>query len=190
MFVKKRKPLLRVQRSDYRSQRKSSAHSRGFTLIELLTVILIIAILSVASLIIYTNVTKRTHDSVRVGDLTNINVVITTLLQESSPINASLMCVGSGTFPCRGSIDGTGWIKMNFVGQNNISFSQNSLPVDPTNDATYHYTYCANNGQWEVNATLEVNDQNKMQNDGGDDNNKYEIGTNMNLINVVGGCNY
>jgi prepilin-type N-terminal cleavage/methylation domain-containing protein len=194
MFNKRRRKHYSLPTTHY------SLNPRGFTLIELLTVILIIAILSIAGMVVYTNVDKRTKDSLRVGDLTNINQVIMTVLSEAGTIDANLLCGTGNPFPCRGStypigtntrkIDSTGWIKINFVGQNNVSFSANSLPVDPTNDSTYHYTYCASGNQWEVNATLAVNDQNKMQNDGGDDPNKYEIGTNMSLINVVSGCNY
>jgi hypothetical protein len=55
------------------------------------------------------------------------------------------------------------------------------LPVDPLNDATYHYSYYHNITGYELNAVLEYYTE-YAQEDGGDDPDIYEMGNNTTLI--------
>jgi type II secretory pathway pseudopilin PulG len=86
--------------------------------------------------------------------------------------------------------DGTGWIPINF---NKLSFGRvlNKLPVDPLNNSTAYYTYVYDSltNNFEINAILESSKNNiNLVNDGGDNNNIYEVGTRLTLSPVdIGG---
>ncbi len=106
-----------------------------------------------------------------------------------------------------GLINGLGWLPINFtkiIGNSPIS----NLPIDPVNkiadptqpndkDLVYRYICLENNLKYEINATLEsqaytVSD-NKMANDGGNNANYYEVGTDLNIFNredsgVIANC--
>ena len=163
---------------------------KGFTLVELLVVIAIIAILaSVVILIINPlELIHRSRDATRLKDLENLQQAINVSLQEGSTSLVSILCKELGEYPCAGSshintrsTNGSGWVKANLASQNSVTVP--TLPVDPINDAEYHYTYCADDDKWEINARLESNSiKPKMYSDGGDDMDKYEVGSNYNLI--------
>ncbi len=187
-----------MNRLPHRNYAIKNRRTRGFTLIEMMIVIAIIVIISTIGIVVYTGVTKQTRDSVRIADLTSLYQAITSVMQESNPLNASILCVGSGTYPCFGTtypttsttrnVDGTGWVHVNLVSPQNLMLK--TLPVDPLNNSAYHYVYCANNDNFEINAVLEADTQQKMVNDGGDDANKYEVGTDLTLVGNVAGCIY
>ncbi len=179
--------------------------SRGFTLVELLVVIAIVAILAAVVVLIINPIelTRRGRDAARLSDLSNLQTAINVAVQEATDSGATILCVGVG-YPCGGTIsgkngqshvtgrgsDGTGWAKVNLGGQKSVSVP--TLPVDPTNTSVYHYTYCANADAWEINAVLESDQQKpKMAADGGDENaidttGRYEVGSNLTLINLAG----
>ena len=85
-------------------------------------------------------------------------------------------------------VDSTGWVPVNL---SNISYGTplNVLPVDPVNNASYYYAYAASstNNVFELDAWLESSKYNKggtndaPSKDGGDNQNVYEIGTNLSL---------
>ncbi len=139
--------------------------------------------------------TKRGRDAVRLTDLANLQQAINVAIQESTASGSGILC-NSGAFPCSGrsitdtrSADGTGWVKTKLTVQKAVSVP--SLPVDPANTGAYHYTYCANGNVWEINGVLESAQQvSRMVSDGGDDPNKYEVGSNLNLIGKIPGCQY
>ena len=175
---------------------------KGFTLVELLVVISIIAVLAaVITLVINPlELIKRSKDSSRLKDLQNLSQAINVALQEGSLASSSIvsmLCKDSGTYPCVGKsnegtriTDGTGWVKVNFASQNAIKIP--TLPIDPTNNTDYHYTYCADNDTFEVDTTLESDKfRPQMAMDGGDTADYYETGSNLNLIaNSGGSCTY
>lgn len=200
---------------------KNSAHRRkhqlkkskrkiriGFTLVELLVVIAIIAVISAAIILVVNPIEllRRSRDSTRLHDLTNITKAINIALQDSTVATVNFLCAQSGSYPCGGGApagnlsgrsnvgtrvaSGTGWVKINLT--SSVVATLSTLPVDPTNDATYHYTYCANNDNWEINTVLESNQsKNKMATDGGDQNatdttGRYEVGTSLTLITSTG----
>ena len=181
-----------------------SAH-KGFTLVELLVVIAIIAILAAVVVLIINplELTRRGRDAARLSDLANLQSAINVAVQESTGSGTvAVLCKASGAYPCTGlsstgtrASDGTGWAKTDLSSQKSVSVP--TLPVDPINDATYHYTYCADIDAWEIDAVLESDQQkSKMANDGGNENaldttGRYEVGSNLTLVASSGGsCTY
>jgi hypothetical protein len=69
-----------------------------------------------------------------------------------------------------------GWIDSTFTG-----YIQ-KIPIDPKNSGSNVYTYRRSGGNYELNAVLEY-DTASMQNDKGNNNSKYEIGTSLTLMN-------
>ncbi len=147
---------------------------------------------------------RRGRDTTRLTDLQNLKQAITVALAEGT--GNKLLCNGVD-LPCsdksnpagasKKASDGTGWVKVNLKAQQSISMA--TLPLDPTNDNTYHYTYCAvdqsGTGVWEINTVLESDQQKgKMVNssDGGNEDDKYEIGSDLTLIAPLGlgSCTY
>ena len=176
-----------------------SAH-KGFTLVELLVVIAIIAILAAVVVLIINplELTRRGRDAARLTDLANLQNAINVAVQESTGSSAlAILCVGSASYPCTGSgpagsraADGTGWVKVNLSTSKSVSVP--TLPQDQTNTTALHYTYCANADAWEIDAVLESDQhKGKMGTDGGNETDKYEVGSNLALIAATGGsCTY
>ncbi len=186
-------------------KKPAQVQTKGFTLVELLVVIAIIAILAAVVVLIINplELTRRGRDAARLSDLANLQNAITVGVQESTGSGTvAVLCKQSGAYPCNGSsnvgtrtADGTGWVKTDLSSQKSVSIP--TLPVDPINDTTYHYTYCANNDTWEIDTVLESDQQKaKMANDGGNENaldttGRYEVGSNLQLIAASGGsCTY
>ncbi len=164
--------------------------AQGFTLVELLVVIAIIAILAAVVVLVVNplELTKKGRDSTRLADLSNLQQVINVAVQEASGSN--ILCNGTaGTCTGRSdtgtrAVDGTGWVKVN-VAAAPKSVTLPILPVDPVNDATYHYTYGEDNAGsgYEIDAALEsAAYADKAKNDGGSDAAVYEVGTDLNAI--------
>lgn len=171
--------------------------SNGFTLVELLVVIAIIAVLAAVVVLIINpmELTKQSRDTARMSDLTSLNNALNVAVQESTASGSTILCMPPATAPCSGTSNtlplnttrlsnGTGWVKVNLGSQRSVSVP--TLPADPINDATHHYTYTTNSAgdKWEVNAVLESQKfQSKMANDGGDNDNVYEVGSDFTIIN-------
>ena len=192
---------------------------KGFTLIELLIVIAIIAILA-AIVIIAINpaeVGKEARDAKRMQDLDSLVSAINLYLTEvtypnlcfsgrgcaaggtcTASTSAATIFGGSSPVVCSATvttttIDGTGWIDVQFSAS--TIGALNSLPLDPTNNASYTYAYKATTSpslNFEIDTRLEsVKYRDNMKTDGGDRNNCpstytenscwYEKGTNLNL---------
>lgn len=181
-------------------KKSAQVQKKGFTLVELLVVIAIIAILAAVVVLIINplELTRRGRDAARLTDLSNLQSAINVAVQESTNSGTVVvLCKVSGVYPCNGSSDsgtrasnGDGWVKTDLSSHKSVSVA--TLPVDPVNDTPYHYTYCANNDAWEINTVLESDQQkSKMTADGGDQSDKYEVGSNLTLINSSGGsCTY
>lgn len=171
--------------------------ARGFTLVELLVVIAIIGILVVAVMVVMNplEMLRKSRDTTRLTDLNNLQQAINIAVQESSKSGDQVLCVGGmtagactgATYPSNANIrknDGTGWVKVNLSSQNSVSVP--TLPIDPTNNETVHYNYKSDGKDWEIDAVLEsdtyVNQQKKMETDGGNDPAIYEVGSKLDLI--------
>lgn len=178
---------------------------RGFTLLELLVVMSIVIVLVGLVLFIIdpVQIQRGNRDSERLADLANLNNAISNAVKDASDSAEAILCKGSA-YPCSGSSypadentqknDGTGWIKVDLT---EASPAIQSLYIDPTNDSVFHFSYCADNDNWELNTTLESErEKARMVEDQGDQNavdtsGKYEIGTNLTLINSSGApCSY
>jgi type II secretory pathway pseudopilin PulG len=87
-------------------------------------------------------------------------------------------------------INGSGWIPINFLEVNFPNLS--SLPADPINRLQsglyYLYAFQRKPPQYEISAGFESTEFQKggsadrVFNDGGDDENRFELGSNLNLI--------
>lgn len=144
--------------------------------------------------------TKLKNDAKRLDDFAIMQTAINFSTQVASlntPI-VDILCKGANThrYPCFGSStgnikasDGDGWIKIDLNSQKAASVKE--LPFDPVNDNANHYVYCADGDSWEINTVLESPQQlEKMQNDGGDDENRYEVGSSLQLVDKIPSCNY
>lgn len=139
------------------------------------------------------------RDIKRLQDLSLLQNAINVSVQESTVDfeKNNIWCKGSGSSSsCFGSsltndkhANGEGWIKMDLTAQKRVPI--NELPIDPINDNSFHYAYCAGNDLWEINTVLESPKYaEKMKNDGGDDDNKYEVGANLTIFNKNSQCKY
>lgn len=167
------------------------AQGKGFTLIELLIVIAIIAILAII-IIVAINPGKmlaKSRDSQRFSDVTSLATALNLYLADgktfttAGPYNSN--DAGFANDNARKLNDGTGWIK-------NVDFTSVSsgaplaaLPLDPVNDATYHYTFGTDTTAktYEIDSTFEHSDNtSKHASDGGDNTNVYEVGTDLTVL--------
>jgi len=94
---------------------------------------------------------------------------------------------GSGVTTITGTnstlINGTGWVRVPLASSTLVNLS--SLPLDSLNSIVggvgYFYNFtCGSDFTYELDAKLE-RDTGSMQNDGGNNLNLYEVGTNKNL---------
>lgn len=133
-------------------------------------------------------------------DLSNLASAINVSLQEALTTPVTILCKDSGQYPCVGRsnnqsrlTNGSGWVRAD-LSQKAVTVP--TLPVDPINDTDYHYTYCADKidgtNAWEINATLESDQlRGRMYQDGGNEGDRYEVGSNYFLLAAVGGsCEY
>lgn len=166
---------------------KKSVH--GFTLVELLIVIAIIAILAVIVSVVINpiEIMRQGRDSDRMAALASLQQAINVAAQEATDSGAAILCFPDGVTPCTGdsvtgsrASNGTGWVKVNLSSQKTVSMP--TLPIDQL--AAQAYTYTSDGTNWEIDAVLESEKyKGKMATDGGDNNNKYEVGSKLDLAN-------
>lgn len=98
-------------------------------------------------------------------------------------------------------VDGAGWIPVNFEAMSQGS-PISAIPVDPVNtiaspgnpaatDLMYRYACLSTTMTYEVDARLESNEYtvvtNRMASDGGENNTRYEVGTNLHVFTAADG---
>lgn len=168
--------------------------TRGFTLVELLIVIAIIVTLAAAVVLIINplELNRKDRDASRLSDLASLHQAINVASETTTVVGPEIFCTPPATAPCSGNsndsggsvsdTDGKGWVKVDLSVQKNVPMPL--LPVDPLNNATHFYRYSSDGSSWEIDAVLESQQQNsKMQSDGGNNDNRYEIGSNQQLLN-------
>ena len=187
---------------------------KGFTLIELLVVIAIVAILSVVVILTLNpaELLRQARDSNRVSDLATIKSALSLYLADvktpelargssgncfvsAATTTGMTQCgvfsadygTGSSSAVASRTVDGTGWLPVNF---NQISSGSPlpQLPVDPVNNTTTYYAYAASttNLNFEIDAKMEstkysTGTNNITYQDGGDQPTWYEVGTNLSM---------
>lgn len=161
--------------------------AQGFTVVELLVVIAIMAILA-AVLVLVINpleLTKRDRDRTRLSDLANLQQAINSTLRDAT--DSAVLC-GGKTGSCSDNsksgsraANGSGWVRVDLTKQKDVPIP--ILPIDPVNDDTYQYSYGSDGKSYELDAVLESEQQkDKMKTDGGDNDDKYEIGTSLTIL--------
>jgi prepilin-type N-terminal cleavage/methylation domain-containing protein len=180
-------------------------NKKGFTLVELLVVIGVLGVLAAAVVVVLNpaELLKQARDGQRLSDLSNINAALAfyasdvasptfgTTAYHSGATTTSWTCGDTDNAVGRGSgtstlVNSNGWVAVNLASSTGGS-PLSVLPTDPTNDITYHYCYKGDdaNKKWELTAGLESVKYATTLNydgvDGGDDNNKYELGTDPGL---------
>jgi len=182
-------------------------NKKGFTLLELLIVIAILAILAASVLVVINpaEILKKSRDTRRVNDLDSLRSALAMYITDvSSPdldgtgdcsttewiTSSTASCRTAGIGTCTKSnstaVNGSGWIPVDLTSISTGSPIA-SLPIDPTNDANYFYSYRCDSGNttFELDAKLEstyytstIDSDGK---DGGDDAALYEVGTDPGL---------
>ncbi len=161
----------------------NNLNARGIGVIELIIVITIISILIFIVYYYFQDLSKRARDAARLADLANMQQAITLALHDSNNKLDYTLC-SSVVIPCKGTsfpltkqtqnTNGSGWLKVNFEESNSANFVK--LPVDPINDALFHYDYYSDGLLWKITSSLESKQyKQKMSEDGGIDPNSYEV---------------
>jgi len=170
-----------------------SRKTKGFTLVELLIVIAILAVLAAAVVIVLNpgELLAQSRDAKRINDLNTLRAAIATYISQIPALDLGACptggtCTfdpgaGQGRFDdntcdsisAANSITGAGWVSVDLTdipGGSPVP----SLPIDPTNNATYFYAYgCREtpNYVFELDARLESQKhRGDMALDGGDRN--------------------
>lgn len=168
---------------------------KGFTLIELLIVIGILAILATTVVLVLNpaQLLAQARDSQRISDLSSVKSAIAlylttvtspTLGEEARATFSTTCwytCAGAATCVINATttVAGAGWVGVDLTGTSGGS-PLSSLPMDPTGDATYQYTYDGNNTAktFELNGNLESTKYVGLEGtDGGNCATAYEVGS-------------
>ncbi len=187
---------------------------RGFTLVEILIAIAILGVLSAASFVAInpSERFKQSRDTERVADISNLNTLISQKryshvrrdlgdvqvvyisLPDTSATCSSytLPTLPSGwTYACVTqenvlNVDGTGWLPVDI----SESRAMSALPLDPLNTQDYFYAYTIDSNEaFVLTAALESEEKLKGTaiTDGGNDDIRFEKGTNLALWDEVSG---
>lgn len=172
----------------------------GFTLVELLIVIAILAVLATTTVLVLNpaELIKQGRDSARISDLSAINSAIALYLADYSNAttsgNAYCSATTTQSLPFTScnervastSVDGSGWVDINF-NQVSVGSPLSKLPLDPVNNASFFYAFKTNSTAltFEIDAKMEstkygtTTATNVMQNskDGGNQPYWYEVGS-------------
>lgn len=173
---------------------------------ELLIVIGILAVLATAATLVLNpaELLRQSRDSTRISDLSTLNNALALYVTnvsspdlDGSTSSCTTLCYthASPSANCGGrhsgkttttdatrEVDSNGWIPVDFTGIPGGA-PLSVLPIDPTNSATYFYSYACNNTAitYELNAVFEstkyLTTEDYDGEDGGDVAGAYEVGS-------------
>ncbi|MBP7859766.1 prepilin-type N-terminal cleavage/methylation domain-containing protein [Patescibacteria group bacterium] len=152
----------------------------GVTLIEFLIVISLIAILfTIALLTIRPEFFyDKTNDTTRISDLGKIVLAIEEykIKNKQYPGEVGVIYKSTDKEKLLAVNASNGWIPAD------LSPFISKLPIDPINSSEYIYRYLKNDNFFEVDAQLK-NLTDKNENDDGNNNSRFEMGTDLSLLN-------
>jgi prepilin-type N-terminal cleavage/methylation domain-containing protein len=158
---------------------------RGFTLIELLVVVVVGAVLMVATLAMINPVAQlaKANDSKRIADMTALSNAIDAYRLRNITFPGDQYIIRQSNVSVGGNpVDSVtaGWINEDFS-----NIFKSALPIDPKNTSTYNYRYTWIGEDYEIDTLLEntTNTTTKSANDGGNNATRYELGTDLTLLN-------
>lgn len=139
----------------------------GFTILELVIVIALLSSIFVAVIINIDPVSRKksARNSLRLSNINEIERVVNEYYMDTGkyPGEANTLYISN---------------TINWIPITNIDKYITVLPKDPSDN---FYFYIHNTNTYEINGTLE-NSPNLMQTDNGNDIQRYEVGTNLNLL--------
>jgi type II secretory pathway pseudopilin PulG len=160
---------------------REKAFQKGFTFMELVVITTMLIVL-ISAVIIFVNPStqsKKARDNIRLSDLTVLERSISEFVLDNNryPDQVNVLRMSTTLPPGVVSLQDSkgGWIN------DNLSKYNEKLPIDPINDSSFYYSYTHDDTGFELNAKMEYYTQ-KMFEDGGNDNDVYEVGNNLNLI--------
>jgi len=165
-------------------RRKSNSfgyYQKGLTIVELVFVMaLLIAIVTAVTVLIRpSDQIKKGRDDKRLSDILLLDRIMSEFLLDNKRYPDQSNIIRKSNVLPAGSSDlsssNPGWI------YENLSSYTEKLPIDPLNDEDYFYSYIHDDTGYEISVKLEYYKE-KMENDNGNDDFSYEIGTNLNLF--------
>jgi prepilin-type N-terminal cleavage/methylation domain-containing protein len=161
--------------------KNSNNSQKGFTYVEL-TVVLVVLLVLITMTTIFINPLsqlKRSRDEKRLADILTLERAISEFVLDNKRYPDFEDTLRFSTSLPSGSSDlsnaNLGWIYDDFSGY------LEKQPIDPINDGEFFYSYMHSSTGYEINARLESYTD-EMVNDGGDRDDLYEVGNNLNLI--------
>lgn len=156
---------------------------RGFTIVELLLVVGMLVIFSTVTIMLINPVTeqKKARDNVRLSDASTLSRAIEEYILDNKTVPDTDVTLRTSDALPQGNTGPLtsitqGWINTNFTGY------LTKLPVDPLNTETYVYSFKRNANKYELNLVLEHYVE-IMQTDSGNNAAKYELGTDLTILN-------
>ncbi|MDO8686637.1 MAG: prepilin-type N-terminal cleavage/methylation domain-containing protein [Candidatus Berkelbacteria bacterium] len=169
--------------------RAQSRRGKGFTLIELLIVIAIIAILAIIIIVAINPAAmlQKSRDSQRFSDVTSLATAVNLYLadnKEIATLGGPFLSTDGLNDNARKLNDGTGWITGLDFTTVTSGAPLAALPLDPVNDATYHYVFGVSaQNTYEIMVAFEHSDNTpKHSADGGNSAGYYEVGTDLTTL--------
>jgi prepilin-type N-terminal cleavage/methylation domain-containing protein len=156
--------------------------SKGFTLIEILITITILAVLATLSFVALNPIQQiaKARDTKRILNITTLSKAIQIYHLETSTYPGTNDVIRASNLPINGQP--VNQITFGWLGVNMSSYI-NSMPLDPINSYPFVYRYTNSGSDFEIDTQLEITTNQKLVEDGGNNSLKFELGTNLNLLN-------
>ena len=170
-------------------KREKKWSKAGFILILVLTIVYV-AVTALRLIINPDELLKQSRYTQRINDAQFMESAINVFLANGGklqPTSTPIATVGgldvipAATINASRATDGTGWVNgINFNPLNMFS----TLPIYPTNSGKYGYIYYSDGKDYEIDVTVESKYYKQTAiNDNGNNANRYEIGSKLDLMN-------